>query len=75
MNNSSRIVLIGGHGKVGLLAAGTLRAAGYSVDSVIRNPDHGDDVRKAGGNPVALEHYSIWSIGSQREDQTDLRPT
>ncbi|HRP88230.1 MAG TPA: NAD-dependent dehydratase, partial [Gammaproteobacteria bacterium] len=35
MNDSNRVVLIGGHGKVGLLAAGTLGAAGYSVDSII----------------------------------------
>ena len=55
MNDSNRIVLIGGHGKVGLLAAGNLRAAGYTVDSVIRNPDHSDDVCAAGGNPVLLD--------------------
>lgn len=55
MNNQNRVVLIGGHGKVGLLAAGTLGAAGYVVDSIIRNPDHSDDVRKAGGNPVVLD--------------------
>ena len=55
MSESNRVVLIGGHGKVGLLAAGTLGAAGFAVDSIIRNPDHADDVRKAGGNPVVLD--------------------
>lgn len=66
MSDTNRIVLIGGHGKVGLLAAGTLRAAGYSVDSVIRNPDHGDDVRRAGGNPVVLniESASVDALAS-----------
>lgn len=55
MSQSNRVVLIGGHGKVGLLAAGTLSAAGFTVDSIIRNPDHADDVREAGGNPVVLD--------------------
>lgn len=55
MNDSKHIILIGGHGKVGLLVPGILGQAGYTVDSIIRNPDHAGDVRKAGGNPVVLD--------------------
>lgn len=55
MAEQNRIVIIGGHGKVARLAAGKLRAAGYTVDSIIRNPDQSDDVRAAGGNPVVLD--------------------
>ncbi|MDN5841956.1 MAG: NAD(P)H-binding protein [Alcaligenaceae bacterium] len=66
MADTKRIVIIGGHGKVGLLAAGKLRAANYVVDSIIRNPDHGDDVRTAGGNPVVLdiENASVDELAS-----------
>ena len=55
MTDEERIVIIGGHGKVALLAAPKLTAAGYAVDSIIRNPDHAGDVRAAGGNPVVLD--------------------
>ncbi|WP_206436079.1 NAD(P)H-binding protein [Altericroceibacterium xinjiangense] len=49
------MVIVGGHGKVALLAAAKLKASGYAVNSVIRNPDQSDDVRVAGGNPVVLD--------------------
>lgn len=55
MTDSDRVVIIGGHGKVARLAAGKLKAAGYSVDSIIRNPDQSEAVRAAGGNPVVLD--------------------
>lgn len=52
---TNRVVIVGGHGKVALLAAGKLKAAGYAVDSMIRNLGHRDDIRAAGGNPVVLD--------------------
>ena len=55
MTDPKRTVIIGGHGKVALLAAPKLKAAGHAVDSIIRNPGHADDVRAAGGNPVVLD--------------------
>ena len=55
MTEPDRIVIIGGHGKIALLAAGKLKAAGYEVVSVIRDPDQSDDVRAAGGIPVVLD--------------------
>lgn len=55
MTDTNRVVIVGGHGKVALLAAGKLKSAGHAVDSVIRNPDQADDVRAAGGNPIVLD--------------------
>lgn len=55
MSDTNRIVILGGHGKVALLAIPKLAAAGYAVDAVIRNPDHGNELRAAGANPVVLD--------------------
>jgi uncharacterized protein YbjT (DUF2867 family) len=55
----SRILLIGGHGKVALLTAPLLVARGHEVDSVIRNPDHADDVRSVGAEPVVADVESM----------------
>lgn len=51
----SDIVIIGGHGKIALLAAPILLAAGHSVRSVIRNPDHAADVAATGTTPLLLD--------------------
>ncbi len=50
-----RVIIIGGHGKIALLAAPKLAEAGFAVDSVIRNPAHAEDVAAAGANPVVLD--------------------
>ncbi|AZU00451.1 SDR family oxidoreductase [Brevibacterium linens] len=55
MSDSARVVILGGHGKIALLAAPKLKAAGFAVDSVIRNPDQSSDVKTAGANPVVLD--------------------
>ncbi|MDJ1370517.1 SDR family oxidoreductase [Gulosibacter molinativorax] len=55
MTDSKRVVIIGGHGKVALLAAPKLKDAGYEVYSIVRNPDHADDVEAVGANPVVLD--------------------
>jgi uncharacterized protein YbjT (DUF2867 family) len=54
----SRIVIVGGHGKVALHLARILPGRGDEVTSVVRNPDHGDDVSAAGARPVVadIEH-------------------
>src|SRR5690554_7000812 len=51
----SRIVIIGGHGKVALRLAGLLNTQGHEVTSLIRNPDHAAGVTSAGGNPVVAD--------------------
>ena len=46
------VLYIGGHGKVGLLAAPKLVAAGHTVHSLIRNPDQAADIEALGATPV-----------------------
>ena len=50
----SRTVIIGGHGKVALLTAPLLVAAGHDVVSVIRDPAQADDVAATGATPLVL---------------------
>lgn len=61
MAATHRVVVLGGHGKVALRATRKFTDAGYSVDSVIRDPDQRGDVEDAGGNPVVLdiEHAGV----------------
>lgn len=47
-----RVTIFGGHGKVALLLAPLLVEAGHEVQSVVRNPDHVDDVAATGATPV-----------------------
>ncbi|GAB3585646.1 NAD(P)H-binding protein [Calidifontibacter terrae] len=55
----ARIALIGGHGKIALLAEPLLAAGGHAVSAIIRNPDHADDVRSAGAEPVVADVESM----------------
>jgi uncharacterized protein YbjT (DUF2867 family) len=49
------VAIAGGHGKIALRLAGLLAARGDTVRSLIRNPDHAEDVRAAGAEPVVLD--------------------
>ncbi|MFD4366800.1 SDR family oxidoreductase [Rhodococcus sp. NPDC058521] len=51
----SKIVIIGGHGKIALRLARILTAEGNEVSSLIRNPDHEADVRETGAAPVLAD--------------------
>ncbi|SCY38327.1 Putative NADH-flavin reductase [Microbacterium sp. LKL04] len=51
----ANITIIGGHGKVGLLLAPLLVEAGHDVTSVIRNPDHSDDITATGATPLVAD--------------------
>ncbi|WEV72992.1 SDR family oxidoreductase [Bifidobacterium sp. ESL0790] len=64
MVDQRRVVILGGHGKVALLAEPKLVDAGFDVDAVIRNPGQSEDVRKAGANPVVfdMEHANVDSF-------------
>lgn len=55
----SRILIIGGHGKVALLLAPLLAAKGDEVTSVIRNPGHAADVAQSGASPVVADVESL----------------
>ena len=49
------IALVGGHGKVALLAAQLLVEAGHTVHSVIRNPEHAGEVEATGATAVLAD--------------------
>ena len=48
-------LIIGGHGKVALLAAPMLGDLGFSVTSVIRNTDQSTDIEATGATPLVLD--------------------
>jgi uncharacterized protein YbjT (DUF2867 family) len=55
VENMTRIVVIGGHGKVALHLARILTERGDQVTSVFRNPDHAEDVAATGAQPVVAD--------------------
>ncbi|GAB47396.1 SDR family oxidoreductase [Mobilicoccus pelagius] len=55
----SRIVVIGGHGKVALRLAPQLVEAGHEVVSVIRNPEHTAEVEKTGAQAEVADVESL----------------
>ncbi|MFT3660262.1 MAG: NAD(P)H-binding protein [Gordonia sp. (in: high G+C Gram-positive bacteria)] len=62
----SKIVIIGGHGKVALLLAPILTARGDEVTSIVRNAEHAVDVTETGATPLLLdvEHASAAEIAA-----------
>ena len=58
------VVIAGGHGKVALRLARVLTARGDRVRSLVRNPDHFDDVAAAGAEPVLcdLEQAKVQTV-------------
>ncbi|HEX5619210.1 MAG TPA: SDR family oxidoreductase [Solirubrobacteraceae bacterium] len=52
------VAIAGGHGQIALRLARLLADRGDAARALIRNPDHADDIRAAGGEPVVcdLEH-------------------
>ncbi|GAA1808832.1 SDR family oxidoreductase [Nesterenkonia flava] len=55
MPQKPTVVIVGGHGKIALLTAPKLVAAGYAVEALIRNPEHEADVEAAGAQPRILD--------------------
>jgi uncharacterized protein YbjT (DUF2867 family) len=49
------IAIAGGHGKIALRLTELLTRRGDTVVSLIRNPDHADEVRARGGEPVVCD--------------------
>lgn len=62
----SRILLIGGHGKVALLLEPLLVAAGHHVTAVVRNPAHEADVAATGATPLVadIERFDLDQLTS-----------
>lgn len=51
----ARILVIGAHGKIALLAQRMLAEAEHTVHGAIRNPDHEHDVAETGSTPVVAD--------------------
>ncbi|MDV2453529.1 SDR family oxidoreductase [Xanthomonas hortorum] len=62
----SRIVLIGGHGKVARLLTPLLVRGGHQVTALFRNPEHTDDVIADGATPLLfdIEHADTDAIAT-----------
>ncbi|WP_313810501.1 SDR family oxidoreductase [Glutamicibacter sp.] len=69
MTETPRVVILGGHGKVALLAAPKLIARGFSVDSLIRKQEQAPAVQATGANPVVLdiEHAGVDELAAAFE--------
>ncbi|MCD0482023.1 SDR family oxidoreductase [Streptacidiphilus sp. ASG 303] len=50
-----RIVIAGGHGQIALRLERILSGRGDSVAGIVRNPQHADDLRAAGAEPLVLD--------------------
>jgi uncharacterized protein YbjT (DUF2867 family) len=50
-----RVVIAGGHGKIALRLTRLLAERDDTVVGIVRNPDHVEDVEKAGGEAVVLD--------------------
>jgi nucleoside-diphosphate-sugar epimerase len=50
-----RVAIAGGHGKIALRLTERLTARQDTAVSLIRNPDHADDVRARGGEPILCD--------------------
>ena len=52
------VSIVGGHGQIALDLSRLLAADGIEVRSLIRNPDHSEEVREAGGQPIVCDFES-----------------
>jgi uncharacterized protein YbjT (DUF2867 family) len=59
----ANVLIIGGHGKVAMLLAPLLVAAGDQVTSVIRDPGHADEVATTGAHPLAADVQALDRAG------------
>ncbi|ALE75473.1 MULTISPECIES: NAD(P)H-binding protein [unclassified Pseudonocardia] len=49
------VVIAGGHGKIAMRLAALLAGNGHTVRSIVRNPDHTDEVAATGARPVVAD--------------------
>ncbi|KIY68474.1 NAD(P)-binding protein [Cylindrobasidium torrendii FP15055 ss-10] len=69
-----RILLLGGHGKVALAMTPRLLAKGWSVTSVVRNPEHEADIRATAPSPKGTLDVLVSSLDeiSTQEDANQI---
>jgi uncharacterized protein YbjT (DUF2867 family) len=63
------VAIAGAHGKIAMRLIPLLAAVGDTVVGLIRNPEHADDVSRAGGSPVVcdLENATVQEIADHLE--------
>src|SRR6201989_196346 len=61
-----RVVIAGAHGKIAMRLSRRLVARGDALVARIRTPDHADDVRATGADPVLcdLEHATVREVAA-----------
>ncbi|MEV0894919.1 SDR family oxidoreductase [Promicromonospora sp. NPDC050262] len=59
----SRVLIIGGHGKIALRLAPLLVERGDEVTSVFRNPDHREEVAATGATPLVADVEQLDTAG------------
>lgn len=50
-----KVAIAGGHGQIALHLTRQLHDAGHEVLGLVRNPEHEDDLREAGAEPVVID--------------------
>ncbi|TVQ70918.1 MAG: SDR family oxidoreductase [Balneolaceae bacterium] len=50
-----KIAVLGAHGQIAMLLHSILKSNGHDVIGLIRNPDHSDEVERAGAEPVICD--------------------
>ena len=64
--NAQNVMILGGHGKVALLASPKLVEAGHTVTSVFRNPDHVAEVEATGAKAVVQDIEQLDVAGFEK---------
>lgn len=73
MPPTTRILLLGGHGKVSLFMTPKLVSRSWNVTSVIRNPDQTNDILEAGKNGPGKVDVLVESLEDVRSDSDAQR--
>jgi nucleoside-diphosphate-sugar epimerase len=61
-----RVAIVGAHGNIAMRLTRLLVAGGDSVTGLIRNPDHAEDIREQGADPVVcdLEQATVEQVAT-----------
>lgn len=62
----SNVIILGGHGKVALLASPKITQKGHVLTSVVRNPDHVSEVEATGAQAVVEDMQELDVDGFRR---------
>src|SRR4051794_31840669 len=66
--DAMRVIVAGGHGQIGLRLLRLLKEHGDEGVGLIRNPDHSDDIRATGAEPLVLDLEAVEEVGPLEAD-------